>query len=287
MHRDNWDDLRFVLAVAESGSVSGAARMLGVNHATVLRRVAAFEERQGCEVFERTAHGYRVPADRLRVIEAAREVDNAVRSVEQILKGRNAQLSGSIRITSTDSFCTAVLPEIVAKMTADAPGLRVELQCTNAHLDLSRLHADISVRPALRLDDDLVGERVGNLELIAYQSAHHPTPKKWFGLTGALSRSRAGMYMAEDVAADKIGHSADSFLALREMIAVGLGCGYLPSFIARNDPRLMRCEGHGYQTLQVPVWVASHIDLVGAQRIRAVRERLTAELRKSLCWSDG
>ncbi|MCB2152823.1 MAG: LysR family transcriptional regulator, partial [Rhodobacteraceae bacterium] len=60
MQRDNWDDLRFVLAVAEEGSVSGAARRLGVNHATVLRRIAAFEEATGVEIFDKTARGYAV-----------------------------------------------------------------------------------------------------------------------------------------------------------------------------------------------------------------------------------
>ena len=90
MHSANWDNLRFVLSVAEHGSVSGAAKALGINHATVLRRVAAFEEAHGGPVFEKTATGYRVLPDRARVIEAAREVANAVLSVERLMHGARA-----------------------------------------------------------------------------------------------------------------------------------------------------------------------------------------------------
>ncbi|MBS0563422.1 MAG: LysR family transcriptional regulator, partial [Proteobacteria bacterium] len=73
--RANWDDLRFVLAVIQEGSVSAAARVIGVNHATVLRRVAAFEAAHGLALFDKTARGYRIPPDRAQVIEAARDVD--------------------------------------------------------------------------------------------------------------------------------------------------------------------------------------------------------------------
>ena len=114
MHRDNWDDLRYVLAVSETGSVSAASRMLKVNQATVLRRIAAFEDRQGAEVFERSPQGYQVPSDRLRLVEAAREVRNAIDTVGRILQGAEAQLSGVVRVTSTDTFCISVLPDVVA-----------------------------------------------------------------------------------------------------------------------------------------------------------------------------
>ena len=83
MHRANWDDLRYVLAVSTTGSLSGAARQLGVNHATVLRHVTAFEDAHGGPVFERTAQGYELLSDRARVIDAAREVANAMHSVER------------------------------------------------------------------------------------------------------------------------------------------------------------------------------------------------------------
>ncbi len=107
--RRELDDVRYVLAVAESGSVSAAARALGVNHATVLRRIAAFEEAQGAPVFDRTAQGYAVPPEKLRVIEAAREAAQAIEAVARHMTG-NGTGAGAVRVTSTDSLCASVLP---------------------------------------------------------------------------------------------------------------------------------------------------------------------------------
>ena len=82
MHSPDWDDLRFVLAVADCGTLSAAARVLNVTHATVLRRIQAFEEAHGGAVFERGAQGYRLLPERIRVIDAAREVAQAVAFAE-------------------------------------------------------------------------------------------------------------------------------------------------------------------------------------------------------------
>ncbi|WP_420858845.1 LysR family transcriptional regulator [Marivivens marinus] len=286
MHRDNWDDLRFVLSVAETGSVSAAARALGVNHATVLRRIAGFEDRVGSAVFDRTAQGYRVPPDKLRVIEAAREVQNAIMNVDRLLHGVEAQLAGVVRITSTDTFCTAVLPPIVANLLSESPGLAIELHCTNAHLDLSRLHADISVRPALKLADDLVGDRAGQMGLIPYVAAHQ-APENWLGLTGALARSRAADWMASNVDPTTVTSGADSFMVLREMVAAGLGRGFLPAAIGEDDPRLRRLPEDIAPMLVVPLWVVSHVDLAEAPRLRNIRARLAAALTEETDWMLG
>ena len=172
MHRypggANWDDLRFVLAVADRGSVSAAARALGVNHATVLRRVAAFEAAEGMVVFDRTPQGYVVPPDKARVIEAAREAEAAFAAVSRTIRGSTSASGGPIRVTSTDTFCVTVLPGIVAQIQAALAGVQIDLVCANAHLDLARMDADLTVRPAPRLPDDLTGEQVGMLGMAVY-----------------------------------------------------------------------------------------------------------------------
>lgn len=277
MHKDNWDDLRYVLAVAETGSVSAAARLLKVNHATVLRRIAAFEERQGAEVFERSPQGYQVPSDRLRLVEATREVRNAVQAVGRILQGAEVQLSGVVRVTSTDTFCLSILPDVVAELTAAAPDLRIELQCTNAHLDLSRLHADISVRPATRLPDDLTGDRAGVLGMRSYHKADSAADLPWLGVCGALSRSKAAEFMTQALGPGEIVNGADSFPVLREMVAAGLGKAVLPNCLGDPDPRLERMHD-GPNEVNVPIWVASHADLAAAPRLRNTRRRIAEAL---------
>lgn len=275
MHRYNWDDLRFVLAVAEAGSVSAAARVLGVNHATVLRRVSAFEARSGAELFDRTAAGYAISGHRIRVVEALREVATAVDAVGQLMRGREAPLTGIIRITSTDTLCQWILPGILARLQSQAEGLRIELTSTNTHLDLGRLHADISVRPALRLPDDLAGTPAGLLAFGAYARPGVQGP--WLGLSGAIARSAAAEWLARNVEASKVRGGADSFPVLRELAASGTGIAILPAFLGAEDPRLSPVRV-APPIPAVPLWVASHVDLADVPRLRNMRQRLTEAL---------
>jgi len=274
MRRENWDDLRFVLAVADEGSVSGAARRLGVNHATVLRRIAAFEEGIGTELFDKTARGYLVPTDRARIVDAAREVDRAVQAVARLAEGARAPLAGEIRITSTDSFCQVLLPDILDRIAGDTPGLRITLLSTNSHLDLGRTHADITVRPTVALPDDLIGQRAGRFAFAVYAAPGVGPDAPWLGLTGPLARTVPGKWQAETIDAGRITDAADSFLTLREMAARGRGLAILPAYLGRGDRRL-RPVAAEMPPLAVDVWVASHADLADVPRIALMRRRLT------------
>ncbi len=271
--RDNWDDLRFVLAVAEAGSVSAAARRLGVNHATVLRRIAAFETASGLALFEKGPHGYDVPVDQRRIIEATRDVEQAVQAVRRLLQGFRAPLSGEVRVTSTDTFCLFVMPEVLVHLRAAAPDLKLELLSSNAHLDLARTHAEIAVRPAAQLPDDLFGETPARLGFAAFCAAGY-AGDDWLGISGPLARSVPGRWLDANVEPARIAATADSFPVLREMTARGLGQAILPAFLGREDPRLEPLSAE-FAPISVDIWVASHADIASVPRI--------AEVRRALC----
>lgn len=277
MHRHNWDDLRFVLSVAETGSVSAAARALGVNHATVLRRVAAFEERNGIAVFLRTPTGYEVPGDRRPLIEAAREAAAAHLAIARLAAGVRSPLEGAVRITSTDTFCSTVLPAAIARIRAEAPDLRLDLMSSNAHADLARVEVEIAVRPAAALPEELKGEQAAELGFAVYAPRAAPEVLRWLGLEGALARSRAAEWMAATVPESQCSGGADSFVTLREMAAAGQGRAALPCILGDGDHRLVRLDG-AMPDLSVPVWVASHVDLADVPRLAAVRARLVEAL---------
>ena len=281
MHKnksDNWDDLRYVLAVAQNGSVSGAARALGVNHATVLRHVTAFEHRYGASVFEKTPTGYLIARDQERVIQATRDVEAAVLAVRRIIEGVQAPLSGIVRVTSTDTFCHAVLPSLIKGLHETADNLSVELICSNAHLDLARLDADVTVRPAAKLPDELYGEKCCRLGFATYCTRQKPG--QWLGVVGALGRSQPALWLEKTVPAEMIAGRADSFVTLRELAAVGLGRAILPCILGDADDRLQRIDA-GVPDMGVDVWVASHVDLVDVPRIRAVRNYLFAAISEN------
>lgn len=274
--RENWDDLRFVLAVAEEGSVNAAARRLGVNHATVLRRLAAYEDATGVAIFDKSARGYVVSGAQQRVIEAAREVDRAVQAVARTLQGMRAPLTGDVRVTSTDTFCQHVLPSVVSELRKASPELRIELLCTNSHLDLARTHADITVRPTDKLADDLVGSIGAPLGFGLFRQKGSGS-SDWLGLCGPVSRSLIGRWMADELDPDLIVASADSFLVLREMAAAGQGMAPMPWFLGNEDARLEEVRGI-IPDISVDIWVASHADLADVPRIAETRRALVAAL---------
>lgn len=271
MHKENWDDMRYVLAVADHGSVSAAARILGVNHATVLRRVAAFEEQYGSTIFNKTQTGYSVAMERQDVITAMREVDEAIVAVRRVIAGTDAPLRGAVRVTSSDTICTELLPDIISNLRNDANGLRVELISTNAHLDLGRLAADILVRPTEMLPDDILGVCVGNLGFAVY--ATPDAPKLWLELSGNIARARPAVWLAQNVAPEMIVGGADSFLTLCKLAQAGLGRAILPCIVGDRAPLLERLPDV-MPTFSVPLWVGSHEDLIDVPRIRAVRDYL-------------
>ena len=278
---DNWDDLRYVLAVAEHGSVSATARTLGVNHATVLRHVAAFEARHNIELFEKTSRGYAVRVDRHQILKAVQEVESSVAAVERAIveraiHGMQAPLRGVVRVTSTDTFCQAVLPDIVTAYQAQEGAIRIELISTSAYLDLSRLNADVAVRPTPELTSDLVGEVVAILGFDVFAPIDGSSDR-WLAPTGMLTRSVAATWMTENVKTSKIAGAADSFLTLRELAASGIGQVILPSILGNSDRRLVRRNGI-LPDLGVKIWVASHADLSDVPRIRGVRRMLSEAL---------
>lgn len=272
---EDWDDLRFVLAVAEEGTVSGAARRLAVNHATVLRRVAQFEERVGSVLFDKTPRGYALAADRARIIDAVREVDRAVQLVHRLITGARAPLSGEVRITSTDSFCQILLPPLLARISGEAPGLRAILVSSNAYVDLGRSQADVTVRPTEKLSDELTGTKAATLGFALYGPAEpEHLPERWLSLTGQLERTVPARWMAEHVPTDQQGDGADSFLTLRALAVLGRGLAILPCYLGDADKRLRRVEGR-LPPMSVGIWVASHSDLAQVPRIALMRRLLS------------
>src|SRR5262245_44529520 len=168
MPRIEWDDLRFVLAVAAEGSLAGAARVLGVNHTTVLRRVNAFEERLGVRLFERLPAGYTLTTEGAELIEAARLMEDTVTSLERRLVGRDRKLAGTIRVTTTDTLAGSILPGILADFRRQHPGIALELATSNMVVSLSKRAADVAIRPAENPPEALVGRRVSSVAFALY-----------------------------------------------------------------------------------------------------------------------
>ena len=283
MHKSNWDDLKFVLAVAEHGSVNAAAKAIGVNHATVLRRVTAFEEAHGSPVFERSAQGYTVLPGKMGLIGAGRDAAVAINRVEQM--SAHAQEGGltRVQVTSTDSLCTYLLPRLFAAV--EDCDIALEICSTNSHIDLGRLRAEITVRPAPQLPNDLEGIKAAELAISAFAPVQG-NRTRWLGMTGSLGRVASADWMAEHGHDRDVGGAADSFLALHQMIAAGVGRAFIPTFLGRDDPRMVPVAD-GTPVFNVPIWVATHAELADLPRLARIRRRLADAIRAEAPWLAG
>ncbi len=271
MHNENWDDLRYVLTVAETGSVLQAAKRMGVNHATVLRHIASFEARHGERIFEKTSQGYRILPDRAHVIRAAQKAASAISEVSRLASGGHTSSSLTLRITSTDTLSTLILPRFVSQMAKDQPDVAISIHSSNAHKNVALDAAQVVVRPALELQDDLTGEKVAALGFAAY--ATRPDIDGWLGLAGALSRSLPARWMADHKAPESTTQSADSFLILRELAARGQGIAPLPCFVGDPEDRLFRLPDQ-MPSMAVPIWVAQPVDTVQSHELRGIISKL-------------
>ncbi len=275
----DWDDVRFVLAVARKGTLSGAARQLRVNHATVLRRVNGFESGLGVTVFDRTARGYQVAPHRRQLLDAMQAMEEAALGVERALMAARAPLSGLVRVTSTDSLCQSILPSVTARLMREAEGLTIDLISHNARADLGRMDADIAVRPTQTLPQGLTGAKAGKMRFGVFAAPGRAT--NWLGMSGPLAGSVPARWMAETVSEHEISAWADSFVVLREMAAAGQGRAILPVVLGATDPRLVPLSDL-IPPMEVDIWVACHADMAEVPRIKAVQDMLSSALNAEL-----
>ncbi|MBR9863912.1 MAG: LysR family transcriptional regulator [Rhodobacteraceae bacterium] len=276
MDHENWDDYRFILAVAEHGSLNAAARALGVNHATVLRRVSGFQERHDIQIFDRARKGYRLRADQSGLIEALKDLRGAMDAADRAVSGQGAGVRGTVRITSTDSLCTTILPDMIAGLQRMHPELKLDLLASNQPLNFEQLDAEVTVRPTDRLPDGLVGVEVARLGFGVYvhkDLQFDADCPPWLAMSGPLLRAKAGEWQRSNIDDSLVVGAADSFITLRGLCAAGLGLALLPCFLAQQVPELKRLSGY-FERMDTGIWIANHKDLDAVPRIVACRAYL-------------
>ena len=265
------EDLTAILAVVDHGSVSSAARALGLNHATILRRIADFETRTGVRMFDKTTRGYQVSPDRTAMIEAMRDAMQGLQAVDRLLDRARPNLEAGLRLTTTDTLAQYVLPQVLPDLI-EAINAPVEVTVDNAHVDFARMQAHLTVRPAMTLPPELSALPAGHIRFAVY-GASEDLP--WLGLTGPLARTQAASWVTGQP--DRIAAYGDSFLALAAMAAAGMGRTVLPSYVGAAIPALTRLSTD-HDLPEVPVWVGSHADFGRSRQVLQARKLLSAAL---------
>jgi len=288
----DWDDLRHALAIGTAGSLAGAARSLGVNHTTVLRRLDALEVRLGTRLFDRQRSGYQPTEAGLALLEQARHMAARAEEVERVVLGRDRELTGALRVTTAFVVMDHLLPQPLAAFARAYPGIEVEVVENAFLVDLASRHtdtdqgwtrreADVAVRLSGHIAEHLVGRQLGMTQCRVYALRGAPgLPQEvtaidvltrvapWVAFERDASSRVYDLWLRQRLAQANVRVRVDIFNAKAAMLATGIGVGILPTFMQDKHPELVAVS-EPIPELALPVWMVTHPDLRQTARVRA------------------
>ncbi len=276
----NWDDYRFALALQRAGSVRGAAEALGVNHATVSRRLATLNAQTGSMVFERQDGTY-VPTRQGRgLIEAAVRMEDAVFAAQRAAMAQEHAMQGPLTLSLPHILADYLLIDDIDRFSAAFPGIALSVYSSMSFADLDRREADIVVRVSNDPPEHLVGRRLFKYArccycTVDYLAVHDVADVRWLGWPGDADHpgwARATVFPDAPVRL----RIEDPIVRHRAAVA-GLGLVFEPCFMGDPDRRLVRVPG-ALVSPDRDIWVLTHPDLKDTPRVTALLRVLVSAL---------
>jgi DNA-binding transcriptional LysR family regulator len=290
----DWNDLRHFLAVARTGSTLAAGKQLRVSQTTASRRVTALEQALGLTLFERRPTGYVLTPAGKALVAQAEEIEAAANRFADAAASQSRDATGTVRLTVDEIYAVALLPPILKELHDLWPGIRIELDPSDAKRDLGAGEADIALRSTKRLaDSSLVGRRIGQDWWTIYCSrdyaASHGQPRRRRDLEGhAFIGGGSPLvwhvwreWLERNGFADQVAVHHGTSTGLLAAARAGLGLAVLPSMVADLDPELVRClppeADHEFE-----LWLLTHERLRHTPRVRVVLDYLYERLIKTV-----
>jgi DNA-binding transcriptional LysR family regulator len=286
----DWSLYRSFLAVLQEGSLSGAARALGLTQPTMARHIEALEHAVGFELFTRSQQGLAATEGALELKPYAESLAATAAALMRSASGQGRAVKGTVRVSASEIMGAEVLPAIFSALAERHPGLEIELVLSNAVDNLLRRDADIAVRMVAPVQEALVMQHVGTVTvgLHAHQrylerrgvprtlkSLHdHQT----IGFDHETPAIRAMLQRVPDFESVRFAFRTDSDIAHLMAIKAGLGVGICQVALARRDAELRRVLATAFD-LKLGVWIAMHENLRSTPRCRIVFDALVAGLR--------
>jgi molybdate transport repressor ModE-like protein len=281
----DWDDVRYFLAVAREGSVRAAAKRLGVNHATVLRRIAQLEERLGAQMFEKLPSGYRLTAAGEEVLELANQMEASSLRLETRVLGRDQGVRGLLRVTLAPPLATHLLMPDFAEFARLHPEIEMDILSSGELVNLTNREADVAIRVVydrktlplnlhgLKGPEVYGGVYISRDRLAAWR-AGAPDPIRWIVISIHGIPDWAGQGEVRTAGVPfRVTDAAAQIAAVRQ----GLGITTLPCFVGDADPLLVRLPGadlHIYGML----WLLTQGETRKTERVRLFTEFVSRRL---------
>jgi DNA-binding transcriptional LysR family regulator len=286
----DWDDLRFFLALARSGSIRGAGAELGVSHTTVARRVDGLEEKLGARLFDRHRDGFVLTEAGHRLVPTAVRVEDEVAAAARDLAGRDARLAGPVRVTCGDEVLAGLLFDALAEWCQAHPEVDLQLVVDGRPFNLAKGEADVAVRVLARgasPPEYLVGQRVAPLVVASY-GAREPALSlacpRWLGFPDA--RALGELVRGSSYPDLPVWGSFSTLSLMVRAAARGLGWAMLPTYVGDAEPALVRLPTPDLRHV-ADLWLLHHPDLKANARVQAARSALKACFSRNQARFDG
>lgn len=273
----DWGHLRFFLELARMGSLTAAARRLGVDRNTVARRVAALEQELGVALFERGPQGWSYTADGRELVELASRVEADVLALARHADGRDRALEGTVRLTTATHLASHLLAPALPELRTRHPGLVLEIAADARTFDLSRREADLALRMGRPRDAGLVARKLSDVAYAFYADAGSPPARRgavdlqgdaFLGFDGSLAGSPQERWIARVAPGRRVVFRSNSTASLWAGARAGVGVAVLPRFLADRDPGLVRLGGPPPPDHEL--WLLVHGELRRTPRVAAV-----------------
>jgi DNA-binding transcriptional LysR family regulator len=284
-----WNDVRFFLAVAREGTLTGAAQHLRIDHTTVGRRVRILEETLRAKLFDRSTTGCTLTPQGKKFLEAAESMETMAFSAQSMIAEADLSMSGTVRIGATDGFGTFFLAPRLGALQRNHPHLEVHLLAMPRVYSLSKREADIAVGLAQPREGRLYSRKLTDYHLGVYASKeylaqHAPiTSVKDFTKHAFMSYIDDMMYAKELNYIPRIDPAINPLLKISNPIAQlkstisGYGLCVLPCFIADFEPELTRVLPNEV-TLMNSFWLIVHSERRRLARVRAAADFIRDEV---------
>jgi DNA-binding transcriptional LysR family regulator len=289
-----WSDLNVILAICRSGTLSGAARMLGQNHSTIFRRINNIEERTGVRFFERLRDGYAMTDAGRSAMRYAERIEAEVHALGREVLGQDLRIQGKIRVTAPEGMLGRTLPPRFAEFRRQHPDVSIEILGGHFAVDLNKRESDIAIRATSKPPDTSLGKKLCNFRFGIYASPEflkkvddRPIQEQpWCFIEGVHEWLVPMIWKKAAHAERVVAFSSTSVFGVLNCAAEGMGLTFMPCYLADADPRLVRVADL-LESLTLELWILTHPDLRHTARVKALMAFLFDELGKDCDLFEG
>jgi DNA-binding transcriptional LysR family regulator len=270
----DWENLRHFAALAQAGTLSGAARLLRVEHATIARRTASLETELNLKLVDRRGRRLSLTDDGERIAALVECMEKNARAIDRAAEGARSELTGDVTISAPPALAAAMLMRPLVALRKQHPGLKICILGETHHASLDRREADVAIRLSRPVDGDLIIVKLTELTLRLYGSPaylNQTQPEDWsfIGYIESMDAASQQAALIQQMAGRSFCIRASTLEIQYALVREGGGVAMLPDFMAESDSALVPAAADQQPVIR-DVWLVLHPDLKGSAAIRAV-----------------